>query len=279
MEFSKIEPFVRYVHYLPLAPNSEYADTVPYDNRLFFACHGTGEIEVEGVRYNMERGALLIIPSGVQYRLLTPECDVTYIGINFDYTSENSDRPTPIPPAAAAAYEPGMKLEHIWFSDCACFNGVVYLSDCLHLNGILMNVYREYTHRLIYSDGIMSSMMKELLLQCARSKYVGELRGNSETVNKIIDFIHENYGKRLTNKEIGDRFGLHPNYASNLFRAFTGIPLHRYVLETRISVSVKMLAAHELSISEIAECCGFSGVYHFSKAFKKIIGVSPSKYN
>ena len=32
-------------------------------------------------------------------------------------------------------------------------------------------------------------------------------------------------------------------------------------------------------VTEIAEKCGFSDVYHFSKIFKKLIGVPPTKYN
>lgn len=279
MEFSKIRPFVRYVHYLPLDKHSEYSDTIPYDNRLFFACCGSGEIEADGNTYIMEKGSLLIIPSGTKYRLKAPKNTTCYIGLNFDYTSKNSDNRLPIPPAQAAAYDPLMRLEQIVFRDLDLFNGIVYSSDGFFANGILMKIYREYTQKTIYSDGMLSSLTHELLIECARRMRSQNENGSRETVNQIIDYIRENYGKPLTNRTIGKRFGLHENYIGTLFRSFTGMTLHHYLLETRISFSLEMLARHEYSIGEIADRCGFSSVYHFSKTFKNIIGVPPSKYN
>ena len=278
MEFSKIHPFARYVHYLPLDKNSVYSETVPYDNRMFFTLKGNGRILVEDVSYNMQKGSVLIIPSGVRYKLLAPLFDVTYIAINFDYTSDHTDKKTPIPPVAVPLYEPQMRIEQVYFSDISDFNHVVHIENMFGLSHSLLKIHSEFTRRLIYSDSIISNLMSEVLLHCARKAYTQHYNASSDTVSLVIDYINENYGKSITNKTIGEKFNLHPNYVSNIVKVFTGMPLHQYVMHTRISVSVELLSEQTLSISEISERCGFSSIYHFSKAFKKIIGVSPSKY-
>lgn len=278
MEFSKIQPFVRYVHYLPLDNGSNYNETIPYDNRLFFTFHGSGEILVNGVIYSMYKGSILIIPSGVRYRLLTPKSDVTYIAVNFDYTFEHSNKQTPIPPTIVSSYNPLMKLEQVYFNDMTGFNDIVHINNLFKLNGTFLKIYHEYTHRMLYSDCIISNLLGQILFDCARTTYTKDFDSNSEIINQIIDYIKENYNKKITNTIIGNRFNLHPNYISNLIKVFTGMPLHQYVMHTRISFSVEMLSEQNYSISEIAEKCGFLSIYHFSKVFKNINGVPPSKY-
>ena len=278
MDFLKIQPFVRYVHYLPLDRNSDYTESIPYDNRLFFTYHGEGELLVDGVKYNMSKGSVILIPSGTKYCILSPECSVTYVAVNFDYTFEHSDKQTPIPPAGVSLYDPLMQLEHISFNDMIGFDNIVYIEDLFNLSGTFLKLYYEYTHRMIYSNYITSNLLGEILFQCARMTYTKDFKTGSETINQIIDYINENYNKKITNKIIGNRFNLHPNYISSLVKGFTGMPLHQYVMYVRVSISVEMLSTQNYSISEIAEKCGFSNIYHFSKVFKKIIGVSPSKY-
>lgn len=279
MYFTDIQPFVRYVHYVPLDKTSEYGDTVPYDNRLFFACKGVGKIKADGKVYTLRQGAVLIVPSGIPYQFLTPDTEVTYIAINFDYFFEHSDLYKPIPPDSTVAYNPDRQVEKITFADNHSFNEVFFAGNLMSLNESFAKLYKEYTQKLIFSDRILSNLLSEILFSCARASTFGESKNAGETVNQLIDYIRENYNKNITNQTIAERFNLHPNYISNLIKAFTGMPLHRYVLYVRISVSMQMLSHSNSSVTEIAEKCGFSDVYHFSKIFKKLIGVPPTKYN
>jgi AraC-like DNA-binding protein len=47
-------------------------------------------------------------------------------------------------------------------------------------------------------------------------------------------------------------------------------------MEIRIEIAKNMLYSGEYSVSQVAEQCGFSDIYYFSKAFKKAVGVNPS---
>lgn len=61
------------------------------------------------------------------------------------------------------------------------------------------------------------------------------------------------------------------------FRNFDITP-NRYIRRRRIDQGKVLLSAGGLSVADVAEECGFSDVYYFSKVFKKETGVSPSKW-
>ena len=123
-----------------------------------------------------------------------------------------------------------------------------------------------------------SKVFAEILIECARTVYTQRFKGNGETISSIMSYVNENYHQNLTNQKIGEVFNLHPNYISSLIKIFTGMPLHQYLMHIRISRSIEMLETKAYSINEIAEKCGFCSIYHYSKTFRKLMGIPPSKY-
>ncbi|MBQ8639733.1 MAG: helix-turn-helix transcriptional regulator [Lachnospiraceae bacterium] len=54
--------------------------------------------------------------------------------------------------------------------------------------------------------------------------------------------------------------------------------IFHYILRIRISFALEFLQNGTLSIGEISSACGFCDIYHFSKCFKSIVGITPSVY-
>lgn len=63
-----------------------------------------------------------------------------------------------------------------------------------------------------------------------------------------------------------------------LFKQATGLSPKQFQLEARIHRAEILLAESALSISSIAEQAGFESVYHFSRQFKRMRGISPVKF-
>ncbi len=72
--------------------------------------------------------------------------------------------------------------------------------------------------------------------------------------------------------------GISSRHFSTLFRNNFVITPNRYLTVRRIEHAKQMLETKSLTVSEIAELCGFSDVYYFSKVFKQICGIPPSKW-
>ena len=63
-----------------------------------------------------------------------------------------------------------------------------------------------------------------------------------------------------------------------VFKEKTGLTVMEYVLRTRIMMAKVKLATTSLSVTEISECCGFSSLSYFSRAFRQETGMAPGKY-
>ena len=68
-------------------------------------------------------------------------------------------------------------------------------------------------------------------------------------------------------------------YFRKLFKQEFGTSPKHYVISRRIEYAKALIITGYFSIEKIAGMCGYNDEKHFSTEFKKITGVSPSKYN
>ncbi len=62
------------------------------------------------------------------------------------------------------------------------------------------------------------------------------------------------------------------------FHRTVGMTPAEYGRDRRIAIAARLLHNENLTIDEIAESTGFSDRFHFSRAFKARLGISPAKY-
>ena len=62
------------------------------------------------------------------------------------------------------------------------------------------------------------------------------------------------------------------------FKEYTGFAPHEYITQLRIYNAKYLLKATDLSIDEISRQTGFSDSVYFIQVFKKIEGITPSKF-
>ena len=98
-------------------------------------------------------------------------------------------------------------------------------------------------------------------------------------VEKIKDYIIQNYMHPLNVSTIAAQVGISPVYCGALFKRYEKKSIGQYVNQVRIHASLELLFLNiPIPISQIAETVGFNDIYYFSNTFKKIVGVSPLNY-
>lgn len=77
---------------------------------------------------------------------------------------------------------------------------------------------------------------------------------------------------------MGKRFGLKPTRFSTVLKKATGKTYIQFRNELRIEEARRLLITTDLSIKEIMHHVGYNDPSHFSRDFKRAIGVSPRQY-
>lgn len=82
---------------------------------------------------------------------------------------------------------------------------------------------------------------------------------------------------RLTVQELADRLAVSPFHLCRLFRRRTGLTLYHYRLELRARAALERLESDHPGLSRLALELGFSSHSHFSAAFRRSVGMAPSR--
>jgi AraC-like DNA-binding protein len=94
-------------------------------------------------------------------------------------------------------------------------------------------------------------------------------------INQAVNYISENYDKPLTTKKLASMAHLSEGYFCQIFKDVTGKTAMEYINGFRIDKAEKMLRKTDLTVTEIAFCCGFDDANYFSRIYKKIKGENP----
>ncbi len=97
------------------------------------------------------------------------------------------------------------------------------------------------------------------------------------SVEKVCRYIKQNYGKNLALKDLAEVACLSPFHFQREFTRHMGITPHEYLQDFRISQAKKRLLQSE-NLADIAIQSGFADQSHFSRTFKKTVGISPGRY-
>lgn len=74
------------------------------------------------------------------------------------------------------------------------------------------------------------------------------------------------------------RAGLSASRLRVLFKQATGLSPKQYQLEARVARAERLLSGSTLPVSVVAEQTGFESVYHFSRQFKRMRGITATDY-
>ena len=97
-------------------------------------------------------------------------------------------------------------------------------------------------------------------------------------VERIAEFMKENYYKKITVAEIAKKFYLNKNYIRAIFVQHIGISPKQYLQKLRMDRATFLLIETNEDISLIAKSVGYDDALLFSKMFKQYYSISPQRY-
>ncbi|WP_052025416.1 helix-turn-helix transcriptional regulator [Novosphingobium sp. AP12] len=83
---------------------------------------------------------------------------------------------------------------------------------------------------------------------------------------------------RLSIGEVASALGLSNSYFVRAFSNTVGVAPYCWLLEQRINEARQLLSHTTIPIAQIALECGFTDQSHFTNAFNRRVGTTPSKW-
>jgi AraC family transcriptional regulator len=96
--------------------------------------------------------------------------------------------------------------------------------------------------------------------------------------NRVIAYIESNIDLNIRVADLAGVVRLSTSHFSRAFKASTGRPPSAYVKALRVCYAQVIMLNTREPLSRVALDCGMSDQAHFSRVFRKIVGISPSAW-
>lgn len=99
------------------------------------------------------------------------------------------------------------------------------------------------------------------------------------TILPAVTYIEKNYyDSDISNTFLADLCNISEVYFRRLFKKQYKISPGQFICDIRIKKAEQLLSEGTLKICAVAEKCGFTNQYHFSRMFKNKTGITPGEY-
>ena len=144
----------------------------------------------------------------------------------------------------------------------------------------------DHLSRLVCHEGIPPTDERVLIpLRCLLEEihYLVQSQPNARlsfchlNIPYVLTYIKEHLPEKLTVDELAAYMHCGKTKLNEDFKKYTGQTVHQYIIEERLSLSLKYLEKN-YSIGNIAVLCGFRDGAHYVKSFQKRYAVTPAQY-
>ena len=98
------------------------------------------------------------------------------------------------------------------------------------------------------------------------------------TASQLEAYLNDHIAAPATLDPIASHFGISKSHLCRRSRQLLGMSLHQYWMRLKVQWAQTLLREQPFTVREVAERVGFADAFHFSKTFKRIVGLSPQQW-
>jgi AraC-like DNA-binding protein len=149
-----------------------------------------------------------------------------------------------------------------------------------HLSDSLLRL-----HRKLEAEGTaleLESSLLEIFSELARKHVyvpasIQQTGMEKSRIKRVRDYLHANYEREVTLDDLAGLVRSSPYHLLRTFRESVGLTPHAYLIQIRVEEGRRLLRAGN-PISDVSFSAGFTDQSHFTRHFKRIMGVTPGQY-
>lgn len=122
-----------------------------------------------------------------------------------------------------------------------------------------------------------AACIRRLLSEFTEDKPPRSGRPARHALLRARDFIHASWSRPVALDDLCRVARLSRYHLARAFAAEFGLPPHAYQMQLRVHSAKQLLAADD-SLADVAAATGFCDQSHFTRHFRRLVGVTPSRY-
>jgi AraC family transcriptional regulator len=136
---------------------------------------------------------------------------------------------------------------------------------------------------ILYAEALARALSIHLIRRYSDRQLprnISEVYLDRSDLQQTIDYIDRNLDRDITIQGLAQHARVSISIFAHAFKKEIGISPYQFILQQRLDRSKQLLIDKDtkLSISKIAQMCGFSNASAFTNRFRQKEGMSPSKY-
>ena len=167
--------------------------------------------------------------------------------------------------------------------DITCGRPVCY-SDSEFIGVLIRNIASEFYSMNARRTKMIDSLMRTLLVKVSEAY---DLRENSNqqaaephysALIELREKVYRNPQMKWNVDTMAAYVSMSRSYFQHIYREVFGVSCISDVISGKIEKAKELLAETDCTVSQAAAMCGYENEEHFMRQFKKIVGVTPTKY-
>lgn len=217
-----------------------------------FVCDG-GVSHVNGISYPIRKNAMLIAKPGDR------RSSILHFSAQFVHFSVKDPALRQLADSVSGVYPP---------------QEADYLQTLCHICDAALDMEPD-------SDLLAGALLTELLCRVKKARSAAQqISYNQEdsVVGMSIDYMKQNYMKTLSIEKLAQCCNVSASHLHKLFAQTVHTTPGNYLTRLRLTAAKNLLRTTGMSVSEVAEQCGFNSQAYFSDCFRKHCGISPKEF-
>ncbi len=231
---------------------------------IFMFLEGDAHYVVEGKYYSLEPYDIIIIRRNEMHRIFHHNSNNSYgrliIMVNPEFFKNNN----------CQEYERQFTEIH---------EGVGHKisADVVRSSGLYDAIMRlkKYSNDFsVTNTSIVNSSIIEILHLINGVKLFTQDDSPNSQLSSIMTYVNSNYMSNITLEDIAARFFVSKYHLCRMFKKATGLTLHKYITQKRISLA-KTYISEGINITSAVMYAGFNNYSSFYRAYIKEYGITP----
>jgi len=139
-------------------------------------------------------------------------------------------------------------------------------------------LYDEFYRMDAASPLVIEGLTLEMMAEVSRRHVKTSESTSPRWLERTREFLHANFTEDMTLERIAGTVGTHPVHLARVFRQYYGCTIGEYIRRLRVECACRELSLTDAPLTQIALAAGFYDQSHFSRTFKKHVGLTPTVY-